>query len=135
MTIDASSLIALLDRFGLPTVYLGVLGWLAWKTITGPLMLLAKAGVEYLQSATAALSRTLIDHVELKAHVTAESSATRAHVTAEVEKVRARVETAEDSIEGTVRSVSGQHLVVPSTATPRPAAPTLPDLDARREGP
>ncbi|MEO5730275.1 MAG: hypothetical protein ABI134_35570 [Byssovorax sp.] len=126
MTIDASSLIAFLDRFGLPTVYLGVLAWLAWKTITGPLMVLAQAGVAYLASATDSLNRTHVEHVELKAHVSAESAATREHVTSRVEAIRDRVSAAENSIEGTVRTSTGEHRAYPGPPPSRSGTPTLP---------
>ena len=126
MTIDTTSLFTFLDRFGLPTVYLGVLAWLAWRIITGPLMVLARAGVEYLQGATASLNRTHVEHVELKAHVSAESAATREHVTTAVASVRDRVSVAEDRIEKTGRIPTGEHPAYSGQPPSRSATPTLP---------
>ena len=150
MTIDADGFAKLLDRFGLPTLYLAVLAWLAYRFINGPAMILAaklgdglgvlaKSGSEFLARLTASMEQTHLEHGDLKSHtssgvaeikatITAESAATREHVTEEIGKVRDRVSAAETSIEGTVRHATGEHAAcgVP-LAAPRGSAPTLPE--------
>jgi hypothetical protein len=154
MTIDASSIVALIDRFGLPTVYLGVLGWLAYKAITGPAMrlavamgdgfsTLAKSGSEFLVRLTASMEKQHLEHTELgartdagvaaiKAHVSAESVATREHVAASVASLRDRVSAAEDSIEVTVRQVTGEHAAYRDDA--RPSVRESPTVRERQPG-
>lgn len=151
MTIDADGLVKLLERFGLPTIYLGVLGWLAYQFIKGPAMVLAskmgdgfavlaKSGSEFLARLTASMEQTHVEHVEAKSHasagvaeikaeIKAESAATREHVSAKVESLRDRVSAAENSIEGTVRQATGDHAAcsAPMVAPPRGIAPTLPE--------
>ncbi len=148
MNIDADALAKLLDRFGLPTVYLAVIAWLVWKFINGPAMVLAarlgdgfgvlaKSGSEFLARLTASMDATHVEHVEAKSHasagvaelkatITAESTATREHVTAKVESLRERVSAAETSIEGTVRQATGEHAAYTGPG-PRGSAATLPE--------
>ncbi|MEP7123135.1 MAG: hypothetical protein ABJE95_19560 [Byssovorax sp.] len=149
MTIDADGLIKLLDRFGLPTVYLLVLGWLAYRVINGPATalaakmgdgfgVLAKSGSEFLARLTASMEATHVAHVEAKSHATAgvaelkevikaEGTSTREHVTDAIDKVRDRVSTAQTTIESTVRASAAEHVPPPSTSVPRATAPTLPE--------
>lgn len=149
MSIDADGLAKLLDRFGLPTLYLAVLAWLAYRFINGPAMVLAaklgdglgtlaKSGSVFLARLTTSLEATHLEHVELKSHtssgvaeikatITAESTATREHVTEEVGKIRDRVSAAENTIENTVRTSAADHVPLSAASTPRAMAPTLPE--------
>ena len=149
MSIDADGLAKLLDRFGLPTLYLAVLAWLAYRFINGPAMILAaklgdglgalaKSGSEFLARLTASMEQTHVEHVELRAHtssgvaeikatIAAESSATREHVTFKIESLRDRVSAAENTIENTVRTSAADHGPQSAASTPRATAPTLPE--------
>ena len=91
MTIDADTVLKLVERFGLPTFYFLVLAYLGWLFIKGPAATLAKAGAEYLQSATESLNKTHVEHVEIKAHVSTESAAIKALVVTESAATRERV--------------------------------------------
>ena len=141
----------MLDRFGLPTLYLAVLALLAYQFIKGPAMVLAakmgdgfgvlaKSGSLFLARLTASLEATHLEHGELKSHtstgvaeikatITAESAATREHVSARVESLRDRVSAAENTIENTVRHATGEHAAcsTPMIAPPRGSSPTLPE--------
>ena len=149
MSIDADGLARLLDRFGLPTLFIAVLALLAYKLIQGPAMVLAakmgdgfgvlaKSGSEFLARLTTSLEATHLEHsdlrshtssgvAELKATIAAESSATREHVTSKVESLRDRVSEAENTIENTVRTSAADHGPQSAASTPRAPAPTLPE--------
>jgi hypothetical protein len=151
MTVDADGLARLLERFGLPTIYLGVMAWLAYQFIKGPAMVLAskmgdglgvlaKSGSVFLARLTTSLEATHLEHVEIrsgasagvaeiKATITAESAATREHVTEEVGKIRDRVSSAQTTIESTVRQATGDHAAChePLAAPARGSSSTFPE--------
>ena len=149
MSIDADGFAKLLDRFGLPTLFIAVLALLAYKLIQGPAMVLAakmgdgfgvlaKSGSEFLARLTASMEQTHLEHsdlrshtssgvAELKATIAAESSATREHVTSKVESWRDRVSAAENMIENTVRTSAADYGPQSAASTPRATAPTLPE--------
>jgi hypothetical protein len=151
MTVDADGLAKLLERFGLPTIYLAVMAWLAFQFIKGPAMvlaskmgdgagILAKSGSLFLARLTTSLEATHLEHVEIrsgasagvaeiKATITAESTATREHVTEEVGKIRDRVSSAQTTIETTVRQATGDHAACHEALAPsaRGTLPTFPE--------
>lgn len=136
MTIDIDTLARMLDRFGFPAIILAAIFWLCYRVIIGPAtrladklgdgaMGLAKSGSEFLAHLTESMQRLHVEHVEMKAHVTAESVAVRDHVSEEVGKMRDRLSSAENAISGEVRAVvTGQFPV--STATPPTGIPVTP---------
>ena len=130
-----ATLYSIIDRLGAPMAFIAIGSWLAYLAIKGPGMTLAaklgdgfgalcKAGVDYLSQLSERVA-LLPDHVSkesvatreavtssaaiVREHVLRESVATREHVSDEVGKMRDRLSAAEDSIEVTVRAVTGQH--------------------------
>jgi hypothetical protein len=154
MTIDADGVARLLERFGLPTIYLAALALLAWKFINGPAMVLAakigdgvgivsKSFSTFLARLTVSLEATHLEHSDLRSHastgvaeikatITAESTAVREHVTEEVKALHTRIEATRGSIEAEVRQQTGEHAAcaTPMITPPRGLARTLPEGDA-----
>jgi hypothetical protein len=128
MNIDIDTLARMLDRFGFPAIILAGIFWLSYRLIIGPCtrladklgdgaMGLAKSGSAFLANLTASLERSHVEHVEMRAHVTAEAVAVREHVSASTAVLRDRLSSAENLLSGEVRAVvTGQFPV--STTTP-----------------
>jgi hypothetical protein len=118
----------MLDRYGLPTIILGAIFWIAYRLVMGPITRLATAlgdGITtiakevtaWMANLTSSLEKSRIEHVEMRLHVSTEVATLREHVSDEVGKLRDRLSSSENLLSGEVRAVTGSFAAI-STRTP-----------------